>query len=173
MEALLRNFRLMQIFRIGDSRHALWDGTGAAMVGGRWNSPGKPAIYGSLSYACCMLEILVHANIGRVPSTHCYVVADVPADVAVERQDTSSLPAGWDTEDVSIARNFGDRWLKEARSAVLLVPSVVAKLEWNAIVNPVHPDATRILVAKNQQVIWDQRLFVSADTNLTQAADYQ
>ena len=31
----------MQIFRIGDSRHALWDGTGAAMVGGRWNSPGK------------------------------------------------------------------------------------------------------------------------------------
>jgi len=35
----------------------------------------------------------------------------------------------------------------------------VAKLEWNAVVNPAHPDAARILVAKNQQVIWDQRLF--------------
>ena len=36
-------------------------------------------------------------------------------------------------------------------------------------------DATsaEALIAKNQQVIWDQRLFVSADTNLTQAADYQ
>jgi RES domain-containing protein len=152
----------MQIFRMGDSRHALWDGAGAAMVGGRWNSPGRPAIYGSLSYACCMLEILVHANIGRVPSTHCYVVAEVPADVAVERQDASTLPAGWDTDDASIARSFGDRWLQETRSAVLLVPSVVAKLEWNAVVNPAHPDTLRFLVAKSQKVIWDQRLFGTA-----------
>ena len=149
----------MRIFRMGDSRHVLWDGTGAAMVGGRWNSPGRPAIYGSLSYACCMLEILVHANIGRVPSTHCYVAADVPDDVAVERQDANNLPAGWGTDDSAIARRFGDQWLREARSAVLLVPSVVAKLEWNAIVNPAHPDAAMIVVAKNQPVIWDRRLF--------------
>jgi RES domain-containing protein len=152
----------MRVYRIGDSRHALWDGTGAAMVGGRWNSPGKPAIYGSLSYACCMLEILVHANIGRVPSTHCYVIADLPTDVVVERQDANTLPTGWDAQDSSIARSFGDRWLQEARSAVLLVPSVVAKLEWNAVVNPAHPDAARFLVAKSQKVIWDQRLFAMA-----------
>lgn len=149
----------MQIFRIGDSRHPLWDGTGAAMVGGRWNSPGKPAIYGSLSYACCMLEILVHANIGRVPSTHCFVVANVPDDVAVERKVTNTLPEGWDTDDTSIARSVGDQWLMDARSAVLLVPSVVAKLEWNVVVNPAHPEAARILVAESQKVIWDQRLF--------------
>jgi RES domain-containing protein len=85
--------------------------TGAAMVGGRWNSPGKPAIHGSLSYACSMSEILVHANIGRVPSTHCHVIADVPDDVAVERMEASKLPEGWDTDDTTIARNFGDQWL--------------------------------------------------------------
>lgn len=149
----------MQIFRIGDSRHALWDGTGAAMVGGRWNSPGRPAIYGSLSYACSMLEILVHANIGRIPRTHCYVVADVPVDLPVERHDAMSLPLGWDGDDLSVARRFGDQWLTEGRSVVLVVPSVVAKLEWNALVNPRHPAAVELLVSQSQMVIWDQRLF--------------
>jgi RES domain-containing protein len=149
----------MQIYRIGDSRHTLWDGTGAAMVGGRWNSPGRPAIYGSLSYACSMLEILVHANIGRIPTTHCYVVAEVPATVPVERYDAQALPLGWDGDDSSIARRFGDQWLASAQAAVLVVPSVVARLEWNAMVNPLHPAAAQLVVSLSQKVIWDQRLF--------------
>ena len=153
----------MQIFRIGDSRHALWDGTGAAMVGGRWNSPGRHAIYGSLSYACSMLEILVHANIGRVPTTHGYVVADVPGDMRIERHDSQTLPLGRDSDDFSIARRFGDQWLDELRSAVLIVPSVVAKLEFNAVVNPRHPAAAQFVVSASQNVIWDQRLFGRTD----------
>lgn len=149
----------MKIYRIGDSRHPLWDGTGAAMVGGRWNSPGRPVIYGSLSYACAMLEILVHANIGRIPATQVYVVADLPDSVFIERHDAPSLPPGWDGDDPSIARRFGDQWLQEARSAVLVVPSVVAILEWNAIINPLHSHANQFLVSPSQKVIWDQRLF--------------
>lgn len=153
----------MQIFRIGDSRHALWDGTGAALVGGRWNSPGRPVIYGSLSYACAMLEILVHANIGRIPDTQRFVVADVPTDdavgVSVEWVGSSALPAGWNAGGSLSARQFGDQWLLQARTAVLLVPSVIATLEWNALVNPLHPDAAKIKVSESQKVIWDQRLF--------------
>ena len=153
----------MRIFRIGDSRHALWDGTGAAMVGGRWNNPGRPAIYGSLSYACSMLEILVHANIGRIPTTHCYVVAEVPVDLPIERHESPTLPLGWDGDDPSIARRFGDQWLAESRTAVLIIPSVVAKLEWNAVVNPLHPAAAQLVVSTSQKVIWDQRLFARKD----------
>jgi RES domain-containing protein len=149
----------MQIFRIGDGRHLLWDGTGAALVGGRWNSPGRPVIYGSLSYACAMLEILAHANIGRIPTHHRFVIADVPQAVTVERRDASSLPYGWDVEANSSARSLGDQWLSEARSAILLVPSVIAKLEWNALVNPLHPDAARLILSAPEDVIWDKRLF--------------
>lgn len=149
----------MRIYRIGDGRHPLWDGTGAALVGGRWNSPGRPVIYGSLTYACAMLEILVHANIGRIPTTHRYVMADLPDDVKVERRDPEMLPSGWDAEASTAARIFGDLWLSEARSAVLLVPSVVAKLEWNALVNPAHPDAMRMTLSSTEPVIWDRRLF--------------
>ena len=149
----------MQIFRIGDERHSLWDGTGAALVGGRWNSPGHPVIYGSLSYACAMLEILAHANIGRIPLTQRFVIAEVPNDVMFERHAASTLPVGWDSESNSAARGFGDLWLKEARSAILLVPSVVARLEWNALVNPHHPDAARLILSAAEKVVWDRRLF--------------
>lgn len=149
----------MRIYRIGDGRHPLWDGTGAALLGGRWNSPGRPVIYGSLTYACAMLEILVHANIGRIPATHRYVMADLPDHVEFERYDPEMLPSGWDSEASTVARTFGDLWLSEARSAVLLVPSVVAKLEWNALVNPAHPDAMRVMLSSAEPVIWDRRLF--------------
>lgn len=149
----------MQIFHIGDARHPLWDGTGAALVGGRWNSAGRQVIYGSLSYACAMLEILAHASIGRIPTTHRYLIADVPEDVTIERHAANELPPGWDDEDSLSAREFGDRWLKEARCAVLLVPSVVARLEWNALVNPLHPDATRLKISDSESVVWDKRLF--------------
>jgi RES domain-containing protein len=149
----------MQIVRIADSRHPVWDGTGALLVGGRFNSPGRAVIYGALSFAGAMLEVLVHARIGKVPRNHVFVTAQVPDDVSVERADLALLPAGWDTPDLGIARTYGDRWISEARSAVLLVPSVVARAEWNAMVNPAHPDAARIVVGEPEPVLWDARLF--------------
>jgi RES domain-containing protein len=149
----------MQIFRIGDERHPLWDGSGAALVGGRWNSPGRQVIYGSLSYACAMLEILVNANIGRIPATHCFLIANVPDEVSIERHEANALPAGWDTENSSAARSFGDQWISELRSAVLVVPSVVAKLERNALVNPAHPDSAKLIISSQEKVVWDKRLF--------------
>ena len=119
----------MRIYRIADRRHPIWDGTGAALLGGRWNSPGRPAIYGSLSFACAMLEILAHAGIGRIPDTQQSVIAEVPdEDALIERHEQASLPDGWDAEDSGVARLFGDDWLASRRSLVLIVPSVVARL---------------------------------------------
>jgi RES domain-containing protein len=150
---------VVRIFRIADQRHPIWDGTGAALVGGRWNSPGRPVIYGALSFAGAMLEVLVHSNIGRVPTTQRCVVVEVPEEVPVERLDLDALAPGWDAPVSTDAKTLGDRWLSEARSAVLLVPSVVARLEWNALVNPQHPAAALLRPSEPQPVIWDRRLF--------------
>jgi RES domain-containing protein len=139
----------MRIYRIADSRHPVWDGTCALLVGGRFNSP----------VAGAMLEVLVHARIGKVPRTHVFAMAEVPDDVSIERADAVSLPAGWDGPATEIARAFGDRWIAESRTAVLLVPSVVAREEWNALVNPTHPLAARIMVGEPRPVVWDERLF--------------
>lgn len=149
----------MQIFRIADERHPIWDGNGAALIGGRWNSPGKPVIYGSLNYSCAMLEILAHANIGRIPTRHRYVVVEVPDDVSIEFSDENSLPEGWGSENSTPAKTYGDQWIKEARSAILIVPSVIAKLDRNALVNPIHPDAKKLMVSAPLKIDWDKRLF--------------
>jgi RES domain-containing protein len=106
-----------------------------------------------------MLEILAHANIGRIPETHQYVIAEVPKGVSVEILEGSTLPEGWDSENTAAARAIGDQWINEARSAILIVPSVIARLDQNALVNPLHPDAKRLIVSEPQKVIWDKRLF--------------
>lgn len=153
----------MRLFRIADSRHPVWSGTGAMLLGGRFNSPGRLAIYSALSFAGAMLEVLVHARIGKLPRHHVWVEADVPDDVTLEWAGVDTLPEGWDNAEAQVARRFGDQWLAEARSAILLVPSVVARAEWNAIINPAHPAAARITVGSPQPVRWDQRLFREID----------
>jgi RES domain-containing protein len=150
-----------QAWRIADGRFDPFSPMGASLVGGRWNSPGLGVIYASLSYAGAMLECLAHAGIGRVPRTHVAVEVAIAQAVAVERQDERSLPAAWDHPDLRVARAFGDAWIRELRTAVLVVPSVVARREGNVLINPKHPDFTQVAAGTPEPVVWDARLFAS------------
>jgi RES domain-containing protein len=118
-------------------------------------------IYAALAYSTAMLEVLVHANTGRPPPQSRYAVAEVPDGVAVESLDVAVLP-GWDGAELVVTQAFASRWWQERRTALLLVPSVVTKLDLNAVVNPEHPDAVRIVVSAEQPVSWDARLFARA-----------
>jgi RES domain-containing protein len=149
----------MRAFRIADRRHPIFDGTGARLVGGRWNSPGHPLIYTSETYAGALLEVLVHANIGRVPETQAWIAIEIP-DAVSREVITSEQVSGWDADDQRASRAAGDRWLEERRSAVLLVPSLVSGgLERNVLINPAHPDCVAIAVSGPYEVRWDRRLF--------------
>lgn len=148
-----------QAWRIADGRFDPFSAVGASLVGGRWNSPGNGVVYACRSYAGAMLECLAHAGIGRVPKTHVSIEITVPNDVAVEWLDAASLPDGWDDFDLRVARASGDAWLRSQRSAVLIVPSVVARREGNVLLNPQHPDFRRITAGAPEPVVWDVRLF--------------
>ncbi|MGA7413512.1 MAG: RES domain-containing protein [Bryobacteraceae bacterium] len=150
----------MRAFRIADRRFPIFDGTGARLIGGRWNSPGRSVIYAAETYAGALLEVLVHSNLGRVPKTHAVIEISIPDPIAVESLDGLSLP-GWDAEDQIASRAFGDEWLDTRRSPVLFVPSAILRgREHNALTNPEHPDFPRIRVSAPQDVQWDKRLFV-------------
>lgn len=151
--------RRWQAWRIADGRFDPFSALGAALVGGRWNSPGHGLIYASATYAGAMLECLAHAGIGRVPKTHVAIEISIAGDLVVERQDANSLPSGWHHGAKRVARAIGDAWLRERRSAVLVVPSVVARKETNVLLNPAHPDFSRIRAGKPEPVIWGARLF--------------
>ena len=55
-------------------------------------------------------------------------------------------------------RLVGDRWLKEARSAVLRVPGVIAHGEVNYLLNPEHGQFRQIKIHDPRPIALDGRL---------------
>lgn len=106
-----------------------------------------------------MLEVLVHANLSVVPKHYRAVRIVIPDGIQVETLHASSLN-GWDAEDLVISRKFGDGWLREKRSPVLRVPSVVTEArENNVLINPLHPEFAKIVASEPMVIRWDLRLF--------------
>lgn len=161
MASLPKNPRAAALtaYRIADGRRPIFDGTGAFLVGGRWNSPGQTVIYAAASYAGAMLERLVHAGTGRLPKNQRVVVITIAARVSREEWPLERLPRGWDSSDNSVGRNLGDAWLQRNHSAILIISSAIAKFEKNILINPAHRDFKWITTSKPQSVIWDKRLF--------------
>ena len=151
----------LTVWRIGDldGAYPIWNGAGAATYPGRWNHAGEPVIHVSTGYPLALLEVLANWN-GRMPGRQHYVEAQVPVDTSYEVLQQADHP-GWDGDDASIPRAFGSDWLQSRRSALLFVPSVIAPMCRNVLVNPLHPDATRIEVGLETPVHWDRRLLRS------------
>jgi RES domain-containing protein len=152
------NIASRRAYRIADRRHKIFDGEGAATLGGRWNSPGRRIIYAAETYAGAMLEVLVNSNIGRLPKYHAWIEILIGEDVSVEEFDPRKVRR-WDAPDQRASRIFGDRWYDEKRSTVLIVPSAVVRAESNVVINQDHPGFGRLRASKPKPVVWDERLF--------------
>lgn len=148
---------IRRAYRIADRRHAIFDGQGAAALGGRWNSPGRRVIYAAETFAGALLEVLVNANIGRLPRHHAWIEISIPEHMNLEELDASRLPR-WDAPDQIASRKFGDLWFDQRRSTVLIVPSMVTRVERNLVINQDHPGFRRLRASQPKPVIWDQRL---------------
>src|SRR3954451_22283541 len=85
----------LRAFRIADTRHPIFDGSGAMLHGARWNSPGRRVIYAAETYAGALLEILVHAS-GTVPKSQGYVEIEIPAGLDIEEFAADNFPQ-WDS----------------------------------------------------------------------------
>jgi RES domain-containing protein len=104
-----------------------------------------------------MLEKLVHGS-GRLPPNQHYIEITIPAGVTYEVLNTPALP-DWHIESAVTSKAYGDVWQQSKRSLILIVPSVVARLEQNILINPEHPDFHRIEHSLHRPVWWDRRLF--------------
>lgn len=151
--------RTLRSYRIGDPNGAypIFDATGSTIAPGRWNTPGAPVIYSSEHYSTAVLEKLVHGS-GRLPPNQHYVEITLPVGLTYEVFSPPALP-GWDSMPAAVSKKFGEKWCLDRRSLVLLVPSVVARLDLNVLINPAHPEFPRISASLHQPVYWDRRLF--------------
>ncbi len=133
-----------------------YDARGSVLFPGRWNTKETPVIYAAETYSAAMLERLAGGN-GRLPPNQHWIRITVPHGIRYEAVTKDHLP-GWDTAEPSVSREFGARWVKAARSAILLVPSFVARLEHNVVIDPNHSEAGKITTSLAEPVWWDSRL---------------
>jgi len=147
----------MRVYRIGDPQgtYPIYSGEGASRIEGRWHEKGQEVIYTSRHYSTALLEKLAHFN-GVLPSNQHYIEIEIPAGVSYEIFTKDTVP-GW--LDLARARAAGSKWFREKRSAILIVPSFVARIEENVIINCGHPEAARIKPGLEHPVAWDMRLF--------------
>ena len=148
----------MEAWRIATARFPNVDGRGAALTGGRWNSPGRPVVYAASTLSLAMLELLVRLPAGEVPNDLVQIHITIPDDLSVETIGPEDLP-GWNDRDRLTSRAYGDAWLQARRTVVLLVPAVAVPQERNVIINPLHPEFSRIVPSAPTLIVWDERLF--------------
>ena len=117
-----------------------FDGDGARIHGGRWNSPGTRMVYCAGSVSLATLEMLVHLPGSALLPSYRVISVDLP-DSKIEVLDASLLPRDW-TRFPAPPRlqDLGDEWIASRRSVALRVPSAVVPMESNYLLNPEHPD---------------------------------
>jgi RES domain-containing protein len=158
---LQRLDRVLLCYRIGDpeGRFPIYDATGSRLFPGRWNTAETLVIYAGENYSTAMLEKLAQGS-GRIPPNQHYIRITVPNGVSYEMVTGDTLPQ-WSDRDRLAAQHFGSAWARELRSAILIVPSYVARIERNILINPRHDEARSITHELPMPVWWDERLFSS------------
>jgi RES domain-containing protein len=152
--------RPVLVWRITRESYQALDGEGARLYGGRWNSEGSPVVYTSATLALAALEYLVHVDPAQVPDDLCAMGVDVPDDLVIGSTDPAIFPSDWThVPDHPACLEHGDRWIREATTPALWVPSAVIPQEQNLLINPVHPDATVVTVSSVRAFALDPRLF--------------
>ena len=151
---------MIAAWRIVKQRHSAnaFDGEGARLFGGRWNSPGVAVVYVASSRSLAALEMAVHLDRSTLLSSFVLIPCEFD-DRFVTSVPRDTLPIDWrrDPPPPRLAE-IGDAWVGAAATAVLQVPSAVIEAETNYLLNPAHPDFGRIRVGAPEKFEFDSRL---------------
>lgn len=138
---------------------APFDGEGSYLYGGRWSPPGTRLVYTAEHLSLAMLEYLVHLNPDRPPVDLVFAKAEIPDNVSRVQFSVEELPQEWRRYPApATLMNLGARFVKEAKAAVMIVPSALAMTENNWLLNPAHPDFQQITILGSKTFQYDPRL---------------
>lgn len=151
--------RLWHITRRSEAASSL-SGAEARKKGGRWNPRGLAVAYFASSLSLAVLEFLAHlAENGSVPADLVSVAALVPDDLVIPELQAAALPQGWrETPPPRELAERGEAWVAAGTSAILRVPSALVPLEPNYLVNPAHPESSRLAIERIDPLVLDRRL---------------
>jgi len=144
-------------------KHSAFDGEGARLYGGRWNTPGHAAVYLASSRSLAALELLVHLPSAARSFPLCRFEVDIPDGSLLRLEDYSVLQSSWLGASIHPAtQQLGDAWLKDRTTLALAVPSAIIPEEMNYLLNPGHPDFGQLKILPPQAFSFDPRLSGSA-----------
>lgn len=135
---------LMIVYRLGRTKWAKdVSGEGARKYGGRWNHAGTPCIYAADSRALAVLEYSVHVPLDDIPRVLSFTSYTIPND-RIHTCSEAELPGNWRNVRYSATcQDFGTALLNS--HLILQIPSVVLPYAYNYLLNPIHPDFSRLI----------------------------
>ena len=148
------------VWRLCAAKYATsaFSGEGAELYGGRWSPPGIRIVYCAESRALAIVEVLANAEEQERLFALKWVLvsADVPAELV---EKPPRFPENWrQYPHPRETQLIGAAWAKEGRTAVLRVPSVVVPGEFNFLLNPAHPQISKIKIGATESFTFDPRL---------------
>jgi len=153
----------MLVFRIEREKFLETSLTGieASMCEGyRWNSFNTRMVYTEESRALATLEVSVHLDLSEdLPDDRYYVQIEIPDDITIQEVKVEDLPEDWNSNPPGLTTQFiGDDFVMLNDSAILKVPSSIVPQEFNYLINPTHPDSSRIKATGTSKMVFDQRI---------------
>lgn len=149
-------------WRLAKARHAAiaFDGEGARLEGGRWNPKGVPVVYLSDHPALAALEMFIHLKSAATKIEFVMFRVEIPAEVSVLELPVATLPASWRDEPPTLeTMAVGERWVREGKSAILKIPSVLVPAADNFVLNPRHPEAAKVRTDRGEKFSFDPRMW--------------
>jgi RES domain-containing protein len=148
---------MMHLYRITHRRHGSdLSGEGSRLYGGRWNSLGKRVVYTAESCSLSVCESLVHFNSSAPPANMVCTRMDFPEELVRDGQLCDDYQQFDFLKENS--QKAGDEWIGSCRTVGLIVPSVVIPTEFNILLNPMHPDISKIKIVSISDFNFDFRL---------------
>jgi RES domain-containing protein len=151
----------LEVYRITRRKFAgkdPFDGEGSFLFGGRWSSIGTRVCYTSTHRSLAILEYRAHIDPALMPDDLVIATLEIPDDVMIAPKP--ALPGDWKQYPAPPSlRKIGDRFIAGGQTALMLVPSVLVPQENNIMLNPMHPDATKMIRQRRLvPFLYDRRL---------------
>ena len=133
-------------------------GTGAKLMGSRWNSKGIPILYTAQYISLTVLEMLVNTNFKDYSIALDLMYIKFPDHQPIITIELNNLKNNW-KDDLEYTRYIGDEFVNQNKALLLQVPSSIIHEEFNYLANPLHADFKKIKIIKTKSFWPDERLF--------------
>lgn len=150
----------MTVFRLTKEKYKNdLSGIGAEKYGGRWNNKGTRIVYTAESRSLTVLELAVHVAFNILPKNYYIVEIEIPENSILEFDISLLKKKDWKSNPpIEFTQSEGDKFILGNEFLCLKVPSAIVEGDFNYLINPLHPDFSKVKIKTTSTFEFDERL---------------